>query len=89
MHSLLSALPTVSLGHPSPSHESPGAGDATVAMERRTPGWVMLAACSLPPSGSDWLKMPSMVSQELPSPPHTRHLSSLASEPRTRSQPTC
>lgn len=47
------------------------------------------AACSLPPSGRDWLKTPSMVSQELPSPPHTRHLSSFASEPSTRSQPTC
>lgn len=45
--------------------------------------------CSLPPSGRDWLKTPSTVSQELPSPPHTRHLSSFASEPRTRSQPTC
>lgn len=47
------------------------------------------AACSLPPSGRDWLKTPSTVSQELPSPPHTRHLSSFESEPRTRSQPTC
>lgn len=47
------------------------------------------AVCSLPPSGRDWLKTPSMVSQELPSPPHTRHLSSLESEPSTRSQPTC
>lgn len=47
------------------------------------------AACSLPPSGKDWLKTPSTVSQELPSPPHTRHLSSFESEPRTRSQPTC
>lgn len=43
----------------------------------------------LPAPGKAGLKTPSMVSQALPSPPHTRHLSSRRSEPRTRSQPTC
>lgn len=62
---------------------SPGAGKVEEGWEGDQ------AVCSLPPSGRDWLKTPSMVSQELPSPPHTRHLSSLESEPSTRSQPTC
>lgn len=43
----------------------------------------------LPPLGRESLKSPSVVSQVLPSPPHTRHRSSLASEPRMLSQPTC
>lgn len=62
---------------------SPGAGEVEEGWEGDQ------AVRSLPPSGRDWLKTPSMVSQELPSPPHTRHLSSLESEPSTRSQPTC
>ena len=48
-----------------------------------------LGKLSSPPLGSEELKMPLMVSHVLPSPPHTRHLSSLVSELRTRSQPTC
>lgn len=44
---------------------------------------------SLPPLGRDSLKSPSVASQVLPSPPHTRHRSSLASDPRMLSQPTC
>lgn len=43
----------------------------------------------LPPLGKDSLKSPSVASQVLPSPPHTRHRSSLASELRMLSQPTC
>lgn len=43
----------------------------------------------LPPLGRESLKSPSVVSQVLPSPPHTRHRSSFASEPRMLSQPTC
>lgn len=43
----------------------------------------------LPPLGRDSLKSPSVASQVLPSPPHTRHRSSLASELRMLSQPTC
>lgn len=43
----------------------------------------------LPPRGRDSLKSPSVASQVLPSPPHTRHRSSLASELRMLSQPTC
>lgn len=62
---------------------SPGPGELGEGLEGDQ------AVCPLPPSGRDWLKTPSMVSQELPSPPHTRHLSSLESEPSTRSQPTC
>lgn len=44
---------------------------------------------AVPPLGKDSLKSPSVASQVLPSPPHTRHRSSLASEPRMLSQPTC
>lgn len=43
----------------------------------------------LPPRGRDSLKSPSDASQVLPSPPHTRHRSSLASELKMLSQPTC
>lgn len=43
----------------------------------------------LPPLGRELLKSPSMASQVLPSPPHTRQRSSLASEFRMLSQPTC
>lgn len=46
-------------------------------------------SCVLPPLGRDSLKSPSVASQVLPSPPHTRHRSSLASELRMLSQPTC
>lgn len=43
----------------------------------------------LPPLGRESLKSPSIASQVLPSPPHTRQRSSLASEFRMLSQPTC
>lgn len=45
--------------------------------------------CVLPPLGRVSLKSPSVASQVLPSPPHTRQRSSLASDPRMLSQPTC
>jgi len=50
---------------------------------------VTAARGDIPPLGRDSLKSPSVASQVLPSPPHTRHRSSLASELRMLSQPTC
>lgn len=57
--------------------------------KRWRPGGSLFFFFSLPPLGRDSLKSPSMASQVLPSPPQTRHRSSLASELRMLSQPTC
>ena len=51
--------------------------------------WGRVLSTHSPPLGNESLKNPSMASHVLPSPPQTRHLSSLASDPKILSQPTC
>lgn len=92
VHSWTKNYPTMFVGlrmigrHENPAINSQVACTVFVSINQY---FLLWCVTSWPPLGSESLNRPSETSHVLPSPPHTRHLSSLASEPSMLSQPTC